>query len=197
MSDEDDSSLLARTRAGDVEAFEALVDRYRQRVYGLAARMLQSDADAEEVCQETFLSAWRTLPSFRGESPFGAWLNRIAANYCLMRLRRRKVASEVEEPPGAPQFNERGSLLDMVADWRPTALDRSLEAELRRAIEAAATKLPEDHREVFLLRDVEGMTYEEISEVTGSSLAAVKSRLHRARLSLRATIDEFFKEHEA
>jgi RNA polymerase sigma-70 factor (ECF subfamily) len=193
---DEDSSLLARAQSGDLEAFEALMEAHRHRVYGVAARILKTDGDAEEVTQEAFLSAWRGLSTFRGASPFGAWVTRIAANFALMRLRHRKVVSEVEEPSGEPSFNERGSLVEMVADWSPNALERSLDAELRGAIEGAAARLPDDHREVFVLRDVEGLSYEEIAALTGSSIPAVKSRLHRARLALRSTIDDFYRERE-
>ncbi len=160
-------------------------------------RMLRSSTDAEEVTQETFLSAWQNLGHFRGDSPFGGWLSRIAANFCLMRLRHKRVANEVEAPADEPSFNERGSLIDTVADWKPNALDQSLDSELRSAISAATEALPEDYREVFLLRDVEGLSYEEIGALTDLSLPAVKSRLHRARLALRATIDRFYEEREA
>lgn len=196
MVPDEDSGLLTRARAGDVAAFEALVERHRDRIYGLAVRILQNDTDAEEVTQEAFLSVWRNLSTFREDSPFGGWVSRIAANFALMRLRRRKVANEVEAPVAEPTFNERGSLVDSVADWSPSALDRSLDSELRRAIEQAAAGLPDEHREVFVLRDVEGLRYEEIATLTGSSVAAVKSRLHRARLAMRAAIDRFYLERE-
>jgi RNA polymerase sigma-70 factor, ECF subfamily len=196
VAPDEDSDLLARAQAGEVAAFEALVERHRDRVYGLTARILGSDTDAEEVTQEAFLAAWRNLATFRGESPFGGWVSRIAANFALMRLRRRKVANEVEAPVEAPTFNERGSLVDSVADWSPSALDRSLDSELRRAIEEAAAGLPDEHRQVFVLRDVEGLSYEEIAVLTGSSVAAIKSRLHRARLAMRAAIDRFYQERE-
>jgi RNA polymerase sigma factor (sigma-70 family) len=113
-------------------------------------------------------------------------------NDALMRLRHRKVTATVEEPQGAPTFNERGSLIDDVADWSRDAEEQTLDAELRKAIDDASSKLPEEYRQVFLLRDVEGLSYEEISVATGDSVPAIKSRLHRARLSLRAAIDRFY-----
>ncbi len=192
----DDSALLLAAQGGDVAAFEQLVERYRDRVYGLALRMLRSEADAAEVTQETFLSAYRTLSTFRGDAALASWLHRICANHALMRLRRRKVAGEVEEPLEGPQFNERGSLVEAVADWSRDAEGQTLDAELRTAIEKAADALGEEHRRVFLLRDVEGLSYEEIAALTGDSVAAVKSRLHRARLAMRAAIDRFYQERE-
>src|SRR5690606_10727988 len=88
---DDDPKLVARAREGEVQAFEELVERYRDRVYGLALRLLRTEADAAEVTQETFLAAWQSLESFRGEAAFGTWLQRIAANRALMMLRTRKV----------------------------------------------------------------------------------------------------------
>lgn len=194
---EDDSVLLARAKSGDALAFEQLVERHRDQVFGLASRMLNSADDAAEVSQEAFLAAYRHLPEFRGDSAFGSWVYRIAANYALMRLRHRKVANEVEESVDSPQFNERGSLLDNIADWGRDAEGQTLDAELRGAIEQASAGLPEEYREVFVLRDLEGLAYEEIATLTNTSLPAVKSRLHRARLALRQAIDRFYADRES
>lgn len=190
----EDSVLLLRAQAGEMAAFEQLVERHQHKVFAMTARMLRSDDDAAEVVQEAFLAAYKKLPEFRGESAFGSWVYRIAANYALMRLRHRKVTAQVEEPEGGPEFNERGSLIDEVADWSPNAEGQTLDAELRSAIDEASAKLPEEYRQVFLLRDVEGLSYEEIATATGDSVPAIKSRLHRARLSLRAAIDRFYAD---
>ncbi len=192
VATDEDSELLVRAQQGEMAAFEQLVERHQQRVFAMTARMLRSDDDAAEVVQEAFLAAYRHLPDFRGESAFGSWVYRIASNYALMRLRHRKVTNIVEEPEGAPNFNERGSLIDDVADWSRDAEEQTLDAELRKAIDDASSRLPEEYRQVFLLRDVEGLSYEEIAATTGDSVPAIKSRLHRARLSLRAAIDRFY-----
>lgn len=192
VATDEDSELLVRAQQGEMAAFEQLVERHQQRVFAMTSRMLRSDDDAAEVVQEAFLAAYRHLPDFRGESAFGSWVYRIASNYALMRLRHRKVANIVEEPEGAPNFNERGSLIDDVADWSRDAEEQTLDAELRKAIDDASSRLPEEYRQVFLLRDVEGLSYEEIAVATGDSVPAIKSRLHRARLSLRAAIDRFY-----
>lgn len=191
----DDSALVAQAAAGDVSAFEALVERHRNRIYGLALRMLNSEDDASEVVQETFISAFRNLAHFRGDAQFSSWVTRIAANHALMKLRHRKVVGAVEESLDEPHFNERGSLIEEVAPI-PDAEASALNQELRGAIEAAAARLGDEYREVFVLRDLEGMSYEEIAELTSSSVPAVKSRLHRARLSLRAAIDAFYAERQ-
>jgi RNA polymerase sigma-70 factor (ECF subfamily) len=189
----EDSELLARAQQGDTAAFEALVERHRGRVYGLARRMLNSDDDAAEVLQESFISAYRNLPNFRGDAQFGSWVYRIAANHALMRLRHRKVVNQVESPLDEPTFNDRGSLMDGVSDFKD-AEGEAMDAELRRAIEQATETLGPEYKEVFVLKDLEGLSYEEIAEITGASVAAIKSRLHRARLSLRSAIDHFYED---
>lgn len=193
-----DTELLGRAQEGDVAAFEGLVERHRDRVYGLALRMLNSPEDAAEVAQESFIAAYRNLAKFRGDAQFSSWVYRIAANYALMRLRHRKVVSAVESPleeQEGPTFNDRGSLVDQAAPWDARGAEgQVLDAELRRAIEVASTSLADEYREVFVLRDLEGLSYEEIAELTQSTIPAIKSRLHRARLSMRAAIDRFYDE---
>jgi RNA polymerase sigma-70 factor (ECF subfamily) len=202
----EDRDLVERARNRDVAAFEQLVARYRSKVYGLALRMMQDASDAEEILQETMLSAWQNLPGFRGESAFGSWLYRICANFALMRLRRRKVEAEsAAEQAGAnpapngenlpgPRFDSEGTLLTMPSyDWSRGTEEKALDHELRRAIESATASLPEEHRTVFLLKDIEGLSYEEIAQAMGTTVPAVKSRLHRARLALREAIDNFYK----
>ena len=192
---QDDRELLARAQAGNMSAFEALVARHEDKVYGLALRMTRSEADAAEITQDTFLSAYQHLGEFRGESAFGSWVHRIAANNALMRLRRQKVLDIVSDEITGPEFTERGSLAELPdSDWSKRADDKVLDDELGRAIRVATDALPEGYREVFLLKDVEGLSYEEISEMVGISIPAVKSRLHRARLALREAIDAFYKE---
>jgi len=192
---EDDRELLTRAQAGDMSAFESLVGKHEDKVYGLALRMTRSEADAAEITQDTFLSAYQHLSEFRGEAAFGSWVHRIAANNALMRLRRQKVVDIVSDELAGPEFTERGSLADgPESDWSKRADDKILEDELGRAIQAATDALPQGYREVFLLKDVEGLSYEEISEMVGISIPAVKSRLHRARLALREAIDAFYKE---
>ena len=191
----DDRALLSRAQAGDISAFEELVGRHQDRVYGLALRMTRSEPDAAEIAQDTFLSAYQHLPEFRGEAAFGSWVHRIAANNALMRLRHQRVRDLVVEEPVEPEFTDRGSLAEYPeTDWSRRADDKVLDDELRRAIQLATDGLAEGYREVFLLKDVEGMSYEEISEMLGISVPAVKSRLHRARLALRQAIDDFYKE---
>ena len=202
MSDEavkqEDRQMVERAQGGDIGAFEALVETHRDKVYGLSLRMTRSEADAAEITQDTFLSAYQHLKEFRGDAAFGSWVHRIAANNALMRLRHRRVVQAAEGELQGPDFTERGSLSVYPAqDWSRSAEGRILDAELGHAIQEATDRLPEGYREVFLLKDVEGLSYEQIAEVTGDSIAAIKSRLHRARLALRDAIDRFYNQGEA
>lgn len=190
----DDRTNLARAQGGDTQAFELLVERHRDRVFGLASHLLRSESEAAEVTQETFVAAWRGLANFRGDAEVGTWLHRIAGNFCLMRLRKQKTRDKVEEPLAGPLFSDRGTLAEQVADWAPSAEGQVLGAELRRAIQQATDALPDSYRQVFLLRDIDGLSYEEIAEIIGETVSTVKSRLHRARLALRAAIDAFYAE---
>jgi RNA polymerase sigma-70 factor (ECF subfamily) len=188
-----DAELLARAGQGDLGAFDVLVERHRDRVYALALRITRSEADAAEVTQDTFLAAYQHLQSLRGEAAFSSWLRRIAANNALMRLRRRKVASSAEEELRSPELHARGTWTEHPqGDWSRRADERALDAELGRAIQDAIDKLPEPYRQVVILRDFDDCSYEEIGEITGDSVAAIKSRLHRARLALRDAIDRFY-----
>lgn len=190
-----DSELLAQAQAGDLPAFEALVERHRDKVFGVALRMTRSEADAAEITQETFLSAFQHLPEFRGEAAFGSWVHRIAANHALMRLRHQNVVQAAEDQLTGPEFNDRGSWVEYPSnDWSRRADEKALDAELGAAIQQATDRLPDRYREVFVLKDVEGLSYEQISEITGDSIPAIKSRLHRARLELRDAIDRFYDE---
>jgi RNA polymerase sigma-70 factor, ECF subfamily len=186
-----DRELLAQAQAGDLSAFEALVEKHRDKVYGVALRMTRSEADAAEITQETFLSAFQHLPEFRGEAAFGSWVHRIAANHALMRLRHQNVVQAAEEELTGPEFNDRGSWVEYPSnDWSRRADEKALDAELGSAIQRATDRLPNRYREVFVLKDVEGLSYEQISEITGDSIPAIKSRLHRARLELKERVEE-------
>jgi RNA polymerase sigma-70 factor, ECF subfamily len=190
-----DRELLVHAHAGDMSAFEQLVERHRDRVFSVALRITRSEADAAEITQDTFLSAYEHLGEFRGEAAFGSWVHRIAANLALMRVRHQNVVEAAGGEPNGPEFDERGSLAEYPAsDWSRRADEQALDAEMGMAIEEATGRLPEAYRQVFVLKDVEGLSYEDISKITGNSIPAIKSRLHRARLALREAIDRFYNE---
>jgi RNA polymerase sigma-70 factor (ECF subfamily) len=173
--------FLDRLRAGEVSAFEELVTTYQHRVFGVALRMLGNPAEAQEVAQEAFVRAHRGLPAFRGDAKLSTWLYAIASRLCLSRLesaarRRTRQGDEIllrlADETGGPD----------------AALERSeLEAALGRAI----AELPEDRRIVVVLRDLEGLSYEEIAEALDLELGTVRSRLHRARADLKDKLERF------
>ncbi len=196
-----DRELVARARGGDTGAFATLVERHQRQLYRLALRMMGNDADAEEVLQETFLNAYEKLGEFRGDAAFNSWIYRIAANLALMRLRRRRrapdgVAAQPEgagELPAGPRFGSDGAYVEPPrSDWSLRADDALANRELGSALEEAVANLPDDYRVVFLLKDVDGLSNEEIGASLGLSVPAVKSRLHRARLQLREKLGEYF-----
>jgi RNA polymerase sigma-70 factor (ECF subfamily) len=193
-----DGELVALAASGDGAAFSELVQRHQNKVYGLAAHILRDQAEAEEVVQETFLAALEKLTGFRGDAAFSTWLHRVAANAALMRLRRRRRSPEAPAEGAVedllPHFDAAGRIDSTPQhDWSKRADEQLADREVRAAIEQAIQNLPEDYRIVFLLRDVEGLSSDEMSEVLGISVAALKSRLHRARLALREALGHHFE----
>lgn len=198
-----DNELVARFQEGqDRSSFEELVRRHRNRVYALALRMLKNEDEALEIVQETFLSAFRKLPEFRGESQFTSWLHRIAANFALMRLRHKKVVDAIIEPlemeADGGKFGPDGRWEEYPTGmWGRRADEVVLDGELRERLSSAVDKLPEIHRAVFMLRDIDGLSYQEIADTLETTVPAVKSRLHRARLVLRDDLSMYFEGKEA
>lgn len=188
---DEDRRLVDRARTGDVRAFEALVRRYERWVFTLALRMVGDRADAEDLAQEIFLKAYRGLPGFRGGSRFSTWLYAIASHHCLNHLASREFRTRRAARGGTPTGAHEEpptSRLDRVADEAPGP-DAVLERrDLRRMIEDALTRVTEEHRIVLILRDIQGLSYEEIAESLGLELGTVRSRLHRARMDLKARL---------
>ena len=176
-----EAQLVARLRRGDLRAFEELVIAYQHRVFGVALRMLGNRAEAEEIAQETFLRAHRALPEFRGEARLGTWLYAIASRLCLNRLatpERRLARADDAALAEAPGHEPDAA----------TALERS---ELEAAVRDAIAALPDERRIVVVLRDLEGLSYEEIAQVLELEPGTVRSRLHRARMDLKAKLERF------
>ena len=190
-ADLSDETLAARAADGDDRAFEEIVTRYEGRVFRLACR-LTSDTDAPDVLQETFLQVYRHLPSFRGESQFKTWLYRIATNAGLMHRRAsaRRPAESLES--FLPRFDAHGVHVGTPAELQVASraeelLDRQLLAEKARA---GIARLPDLYRDAFVLRDLEEMSTSEVALVLGLEPAAVRQRVHRARLMLRGYLSE-------
>lgn len=181
----DDRELVEALQRGEQGAVETLVDRYGGWIYRVARRLLGDPRDAEEVTQDVLLIVVQKVQTFRGEAAFSSWLYRIAANAAYQRLRSRRARAEVPLEPFLPVFDDDGRLAEPVADWSAQLEDPAVAAEARAALERAIAHLPDDYRVVILLRDVEELPNEEVADVLGLSVAAVKSSLHRARLVLR------------
>lgn len=182
MSDE--SELIAQSRAGDRRAFDALMRRYSERLFRLTHKVCaQAPSEADDVYQETFLTAFRKMAGFREQSALGSWLFRIASNLCWMRLRRRKREAFV---PILDLPEERGErpARSLAAPGDDPALDAH-KNDLRRSVARALERLPAGDREIVFLSDVGEWKNRDIARRTGLSLAAVKSRLHRARRALK------------
>jgi RNA polymerase sigma-70 factor (ECF subfamily) len=177
----DSAEFVRRLRVGDPRAFEDLVRTQQHRVYGLALRMLGNTAEAQDVAQEAFLRAHRGLAEFRGDARLSTWLYAIVSRLCLNRLagNERRLARHGEET------------LARLADARPRP-DQALErGEIEEALHRAIGELPEERRIVVVLRDVEGLAYEQIAEVLELPVGTVRSRLHRARLDLKEKLERF------
>ena len=178
----DERELVRRAREGDSAAFEALVTAYETKIYNLAFRYLGSREDALDASQEVFLRVFRFLGGFQEESGFSTWLYRIGVNVCKDMLHRR--LKRAEQPLEVPDEEDEGRPVD-VPDLRYDP-ERIMEgAELRQALSDAILALPEQQREIIILRDIRGLSYEEIALALALEAGTVKSRLFRARESLR------------
>ena len=183
-----DRLYLARLRARDEGAFEELVRTQGDRVYSLVLRLVADRAEAEDIAQEVFVTVFKSIGTFRGESKLSTWILRIAANHAKNRI--KYLARRTNNGGGVDSASEQ-ALADIDRGKAPVqnhqrSPDQLLEAaESRTALEQAIGALDEDHRLVVVLRDVEELSYEEICEITGLPEGTVKSRLHRARLALK------------
>ena len=184
-----DETLIERILNGDALAFEQLVGRYEQKVFNIAFRMSGDREDALDLSQESFIRAYRALNRFEGQSAFSTWLFRIVTNTCIDALRKRKrqpvvvlsTDSSIETDDGEYQIE-----FPAPSDQNPEEL--VLGTELREQLQYALSRLSEEHRLALVLRDVEGYTYEEIAEILEINIGTVKSRINRARLSMREEI---------
>jgi RNA polymerase sigma-70 factor, ECF subfamily len=184
-----DEALVARVQAGERAAFDLLAIRYKDRIFNLCYRKLGDAEEAADVSQEAFLKAYRALGTFEGKSKFYTWLFRIAINCAFTRRKRRTREREVtplsldRAAPGRSDDNGSGTL--EAVDEREDPAAAALRGEKARLIGEAIASLDEDFHRIVLLRDVDGLAYEEIAEILEIPVGSVKSRLHRARLILR------------
>ncbi|HEX2711934.1 MAG TPA: sigma-70 family RNA polymerase sigma factor [Candidatus Acidoferrales bacterium] len=187
---DDEAALVAAAKAGDLRAFEELVNRYERKIFRLAYNITQNREDAEDVMQDAFLKSFEHLEGFQGDSRFYTWLVRITVNEALMKLRKRRPNQvSIDEP----LESEEDLLPREIQDWGPTPEQRYGQTELNTILSNVIGQLDATYRIVFLLRDVEELSTEETAHTLGLSVAAVKSRLLRARLKLRLKLSKYFQ----
>ncbi len=188
MSEEiDESKLIKRLKKRDERAFATMVQLYQNRVFGLVFRMLGDRAEAEDLAQEVFVTVFKSIDSFRGDSKFSTWLYRIATNHCKNRIKylqrrhhkRTKDIDDTNETEFTSPLTPRSSRPDEMAGAR----------QLERIIQQSLAELDEEHRVVIILRDIDHLSYTEIAEITGLAEGTVKSRIFRGRASLRALVE--------
>jgi RNA polymerase sigma-70 factor, ECF subfamily len=175
----DEAELVARSRQHDREAFGTLVERYAETILNLIYRMVGDRMEAEDLTQETFLSAWKALPTFRAEARFSTWIYRIAVNKCKDLFRSRQPSDAVIDADG-----EDVDIAELAVDHRTPEQELS-HKEMAAHLEQALQALPIHYREAFILKHIEGLSYEEMSPILGAGTDTLKMRVYKARLELR------------
>jgi RNA polymerase sigma-70 factor (ECF subfamily) len=195
-ADISDEALVVRAQSGDYAAFEDLVRRHQRRAYAVAFGIVKNAAEAEEVVQETFLSAFEHLDAFRGESTFSTWIYRVASNHALMKLRKKKPEPQgdiVDLEPGLSRAQARSegtSPFDALSLWARRPDDAADAREVQEALGSALDALGDDDRALLLMRSIGEASHDVLAERFHTTVPAVKSRLHRVRLQLRALLEE-------
>jgi len=187
-----DTELVAEFKAGNNDSFVELINRYTQKVHNLAIRISRNAEDAEEILQDVFVTIYKKIDKFEGKSAFSSWMYRITVNTAFMKLRKRKQAptislEDVAQPVRENYSGDRSDLSDINVI--------SSKHQLREEIERAVARLPEEYRVIFVLRDIDGLSNQEVGEILSLSVPAVKSRLHRSRLMLRKRLQKFYDDY--
>lgn len=192
FKDASDSEIISKLRAGDTSGYAELVERYSDKVNNLALRITRNEEDAEEILQDVFITVYRKIDKFEGKSAFSSWLYRITVNTAFMKLRKRKKHASLSlEDSNAVAKNPWARSRSDVSD----VSYMSSRHELRSMLECAISRLPEEYRVIFILRDVDGLSNQEVGELMDLSVPAVKSRLHRSRLMLRKRLQKFYDDY--
>lgn len=189
----EEALLIARCQQGDTAAFGSLIRHYQQKVFAAIYNVIRNEEDAWDLAQETFVRAWRNINRFRGQSSFFTWIYRIAMNVTIDRLRRKKVegAVEFDDTIGMGESIEPSS--STTPHTAPSPLQDLQNHEIAGQIEAALNKLSPEHRMVIILRELEGLSYEEIAAATDCSLGTVMSRLFYARKKLQTLLHDVYE----
>jgi len=193
----DEPELVRMAQKGDKRAFALLVKQYESAVYGFAFKVCRNEEKAAETLQDTFVNVYRKLDQFNGKSKFSTWLYQIVTNNCLMKRRRSKMdessvsMDSVEGREDDSEHEGHAAPLHAMISFKQTPQDEVVNKELRDLLDSAILKLPMEQRIAFVLRDVEGRSAEEAAKILKVSVPAVKSRLRRARVFLRAELQEY------
>jgi RNA polymerase sigma-70 factor (ECF subfamily) len=190
---ESDLQLVARLQKGDKSAFREIVRRHQDKVYRLALRLTRDEARAQDAMQDAFLQVYRKIEQFQENSAFTTWLYRITVNAALMRLRseKRHRATSLEE--ASPRYTEQGEIAEPVDDWSTAVDEDAGNRELAQHAQVAIDQLPDTYKSVFVLRELEDMSTEDVAQILELTVPTVKTRLHRARLALRKALAERVK----
>jgi RNA polymerase sigma-70 factor (ECF subfamily) len=192
----DDLDLVHASKNGDIAAFEQLVKRYDRKLFRIAQSITHNTEDAQDVVQEAFFKAFQNLEKFREESKFSTWLIRITVNQSLMKLRSQRAKGTVCLDDDV--WSDRDMFFLEIADWAPNPEQLYWASELRVILLKALTAMRPILRAVFVIRDIEGLSIDQTAEVLNLSESAVKARLWRARLHLRASLNKYFsKQNQA
>ncbi len=192
----DERALVARLRAGDGASYELLIRAYGGRMLAVARRLLRNEEDARDCVQEAFLQAFRNLEKFEGRASLGSWLHRIVVNAALMKLRSRARRPEESIEDLLPQFDADGHRL--APEPELTVSTEVFEsAQTQAAVRRSIDRLPDDYRNVLLIRDIEGYDTQETADLLGLTPGAVKTRLHRARAALKTLLDPIVRGKES
>jgi RNA polymerase sigma-70 factor (ECF subfamily) len=180
-----DEELVARSRGGDVDSFNQLILRWERPIYALAYRVIGREEDARDVCQETFLRAFRALPGFKGEAKFSSWIYRIALNLCRDWIRRQRRAPTMQMPEGVDP-------VELASEGGPVESIEDLVSrrELTAVVEEAMALLPDEQRTAIILKEYHGMTFQEIADMQGCPLSTVKTRLYQGLSVLRRHLEK-------
>jgi len=192
---ESDAQMMTGVRAQDHAAFESLVRTHGDRMMAVARRMMKSEQDAADALQDALICVFRKADGFEGTSKLSTWLHRVTVNACLMRLRAAGRRHEVNVDQMLPTFDETGHHARPVARWDGAPDEAAIKGELREKVRQCIDLLPEAHRSVLLLRDIEELDTEESARLLGCTPNCVKTRLHRARCALRELLAPEFASH--
>ncbi|MFZ4576508.1 MAG: sigma-70 family RNA polymerase sigma factor [Phycisphaerales bacterium] len=194
IAESEQRALLERLRAGDDRAYDELVELAGPRMLSVARGLLQSDTDAEDAVQDAFLSAFKALPAFDGRARLTTWLHQITVNACLMKLRTKRRRPEQSIEGLLPRFSDDGHQQNPRGAWNAGGPASIQASEVRALVLEKIQELPEQHRLVLVLRDVEGLDTEETAAVLETTSETVRTRLHRARQALKGLLDPYFAE---